>query len=308
MKSFEAICPVYNEEKTIPLFFERLQGVFDVLRTKYDCRLTFIDNGSTDKSQELVKELCAKYEWVSHIVMSRNFGYQSSIECGVRNSNADYTGFVDVDCEDPPEMFIEFMKHIESGYDVAYGERLDRPEPWVVKMLRKIFYRVTRATADERFILDMAEFSLMSRMVRDAICRDNNSFPFIRASIGRVGFDIKNVPYTRHKRIAGETHYNMRGMVIFAVAGILSSSTLWLRIPVYLFPIWFLISILGLVAFALTENELYYKLVATTGLMFIAFTLTGISLYLARVYKNGLGRPNYIVNVKKSTVRGRPVT
>lgn len=304
-KTFDVICPVYNEHQTIPLFFKRLQEVFAGLHEKYDCRLIFIDNSSRDRSQEIVRSLCAQFEWVSMIVMSRNFGYQCSVECGMRNSTADLTAVVDVDCEDPPELFVDFLKYIEEGYDVVYGERKDREEIALMKLIRKIYYRVTRAVADEHFILDMAEFCVINRFVREAIVADTSSFPFIRSSIGRVGFDVKNIPYKRHKRIAGETHYNMWRMWIFGVAGILSSSTLWLRIPTYVFPFWLLTALALITARVVTGVDLYYQLVVSSGVIFLVFAVTGVSLYVARTYKNGLMRPNYIINVKKSILRGQ---
>ena len=305
MKTFEVICPVYNEQLTIPLFFERMETVFGVLAESYTCNLVFVDNSSTDRSQTLIRELCSKHSWVSLIVMSRNFGYQCSVECGLRNSQADLTGVVDVDCEDPPEMFVDFLEYIAEGYDLAYGERADRTEVVLLKLLRKLYYRVTRATADEHFILDMAEFCVMTRMVREAVCQDHNSYPFIRASIGRVGFELKNVPYKRQSRVAGETHYNMWRMLVFGVAGILSSSTLWLRLPVYIFPLWCVAVLVLLAGLIHTGEVLYYQLLVSSGLTFLAFALTGVSLYLARVYKNGLQRPNYYINHKKSLVGGR---
>ncbi len=119
MKTFDVICPVYNEQLTVPLFFARVKTMFAQLN--YRCHLTFIDNSSTDQTQGLIGEICKEHDWVSLVVMSRNFGYQSSVECGVRLSQADYTGVVDVDCEDPPEMFADFLKLAEEGNDLVYG-------------------------------------------------------------------------------------------------------------------------------------------------------------------------------------------
>lgn len=300
MESFDVICPIYNEQQTIPPFMQRIESLFKELNSRYSSRLIFIDNASTDDSQKIVKDICSKNSNVSLIVMSRNFGYQCSVECGLRNSTADYTGVVDVDCEDPPELFIRFLKHIEEGYDVVYGERVDRHESSILKGIRKIFYRLTRALADDHFILDMAEFCVLNRAVRESILVDNNSFPFIRASIGRVGFSIKNVPFKRQMRIAGQTHYNFFRMATFAIAGILSSSTLWLRIPAYLLPFWFLAILAMSGVLICTGNQAWYQSIVITSFLFIGFAVTGISIYLARVYKNGLNRPNYIINKKKS--------
>jgi len=308
MQTLEVICPVRNEELVVPLFFERIARVFQQLAGRYECRLVFIDNASTDSTQDKVRELCEAHPWIDLIVMSRNFGYQCSVECGLRSSSADFNVVIDVDCEDPPELLLEFVNESEKGFDVVYGERTDREESRLLKMLRKFYYRFTSATADEHFILDMAEFCLISRTVRDAILKDASSFPFIRASIGRVGFDVKNVPYKRHKRIQGETHYNLWRMWVFAVSGILSSSTLWLRLPVYILPFWLAFSGVLIALALVTGRQLYVNTLFAGSLAFLVFIGAGTSLYLARVYKNSLQRPNFYINPRKSVLRGRKIT
>ncbi|WP_417204648.1 glycosyltransferase family 2 protein [Acetoanaerobium sticklandii] len=304
MKTVDIICPVFNEEDALLLFFERFNSVFDQLKSEYKYRLIFVNNASTDQTYKITSELAGKYDYVSLITLSRNFGYQCSVQCGLTYSTADFTGVVDVDCEDPPELFIKFLEEANQGYDLVYGERVDRVESELIKAMRKLFYRLTRAVSDDHFILDMAEFCLMSRQVRESVLNDNNSFPFIRASIGRVGFNIKNIPFKREMRIAGTTNYNFWRMFIFAVAGILSSSTLWLRIPAYLFPIWF-ISFVGLNSlYFVTKDSLYiYTLLSLTSL-FVVFSVTGIGIYLARTYKNGLNRPNFVVDKNKTLISG----
>ncbi len=174
-----------------------------------------------------------------------------------------------------------------------------------MKLIRKFYYRLTKATADEHFILDMAEFCVMNRMVREAVCQDRTSFPFIRASLGRVGFAVKNVPYKRHQRVAGESYYNMWRLLSFGLAGILSSSTLWLRVPAYVFPFWATLALGLSIARWQTGLEIYFEAMVLSALVFLSFTATGISLYLARVYKNGLRRPNFFVNHKKSLMQNR---
>ena len=307
METFEVICPVYNERQALPVFVERIAKVFDGLRCRYSCRLLFIDNCSHDDSVAILRDFADRFDWIEFIEMSRNFGYQVSVECGLRNSIGDITGVVDVDCEDPPELFAEFLSLIESGYDVVYGERTDREEGLTLKLVRKLYYRLTRAAADERFLLDMAEFCVMRKNVREAVNRDATSFPFIRASIGRVGFDIKNVPYKRNKRAVGQTHYNLFGMWVFGFAGLLSSGTLWLRLPAYLFPFWFFLSCV-LAWLAITaSSRIALILLIFNGFMFLGFIAVGLSLYTARIYKNGLHRPNYYVNIRKSVLKGRPI-
>lgn len=295
-KKLTIICPVYNEAKVVPLFFERIKPVISELSKKYDVSLTFSNNASTDDTFAAIQAIRDQHVNVYVISLSANVGYQRSLECGLRSCKGDLFGFIDVDCEDPPEMILEFIKAHEQGYDIVYGERLDREEAEYVKFLRKVFYRILKTVADEEVILDMAEFSLMTAEVRDAIVQDCTSFPFIRASIGRVGFRRKGIPYKRQKRIGGASHYNFFGMTKFAVAGILSSSTLLLRIPIYSLPFW----LMAVTALALGRvfwesrwlDAALIVLVAT----YIGATISFIAIYVARVYKNTLGRPNYIID------------
>lgn len=167
-----------------------------------------------------------------------------------------------------------------------------------MKGARKLFYRIVRRVADDEIILYMAEFSLFTAEVREAIVADRNSFPFIRSSISRVGFNRIGIAYRRHRRIAGKTNYNLPRMVVFAVAGILSSSTLPLRIPIYVFPFWLcLTAILGIAQ--IETNSLWFGLLNL--LMACAFfggAVSFIALYVARTYKNALGRPNFHIHRK----------
>jgi dolichol-phosphate mannosyltransferase len=190
------------------------------------------------------------------------------------------------------------------GYDIVYGERVDRVEIASIKLMRKIFYRLLRAIADEDIVLDMAEFSLMTAEVRDAIVEDRSSFPFIRASIGRVGFRRLGIPYRRHPRIAGTTHYNFWGMTTFAVGGLLSASTLLLRVVTYALPLW--IAILGGLAWFAGHGSA----AASAALHFVGFAYCGtalsfIAIYLARIYKNTLGRPNAFLDSSRSRPQSR---
>ena len=290
------ICPVYNEDQVIPLFFSRLKPIINELTSRYIVELLFLNNASTDGTYDMIESLRKKYAFVYIITLSTNVGYQRSLECGLRNAQGKVLVFIDVDCEDPPEMLLEFVKYYEQGYDIVYGERVDREEIRIIKLLRKFFYHILHRVADENVILYMAEFSLLTSEVRDAMLCDHNSFPFIRSSIGRVGFHRIGIPYKRHRRIAGQTHYNILGMIIFAVAGILSSSTLPLRIPIYFLPFWLLsTTILGAIQIE-SGNPWFLLLNLLISCTYIGSSVAFIALYVARTYKNGLGRPNYFIH------------
>ncbi len=290
------ICPVYNEEKVVPLFFERVLPVVQKLSENYLVDLLFLNNASTDGTYLAINNIRDVHSFVYVITLSRNVGYQRSLECGLHSAKGDIITFIDVDCEDPPEMILEFVKLYEQGYDLVYGERVDREEIYLVKKLRKLFYHIVHHVADEDIILYMAEFSLLSSEVRDAMVQEQNSFPFIRSSIARVGFNRIGIAYKRHRRIAGETHYNLVGMMFFAIAGILSASTLPLRVPIYLFPFWLLLTA-GLGAAQITTGNPWLLLAnVLSASAYLGGTAAFIALYVARTYKNGLRRPNYVIN------------
>lgn len=295
------ICPVFNEAEAIPLFFNRLEPVARQLSGQYEVRLVFLNNASTDGSLKAIRELRRSARWVHVISLSANVGYQRSVEAGLRNVSSDSYAIIDVDCEDPPEMIATFVALYEEGFDIVYGERVDRVEPRLLKKARHLFYRVMRAIADDDILLDMAEFSLLSRDVRDAIIEDETSFPFIRASIGRVGFRRRAVPYKREARIAGRTHYNVFRMTTFAVAGILSASTWLLRMAIYLLPFW-LIGVAALCVAAVTGVQWATPVMLLVMAVYLGCTMAVIAIYVARIYKNTLGRPNAFVDRRATNI------
>lgn len=299
MKKFAIIVPVFNEEEVIDKFYKvLLQELVKLDKEKYLPHIFFINNGSNDKSLDKLVELYKTTENCSILSLSRNFGYQNSLYFALKKINADLYTFIDVDCEDPPHLILDFIHKSESGYDVVYGKRVDRHEIFFIKSLRNIFYRVAKYFADDEIILYMAEFSLFTREVRDAVINEINSFPFIRSNIARVGFKRFGIPYKRDKRIAGKTNYNLISMFIFAIAGILTSSTLLLRIPIYCFPIILLFIIMNIFTEFFLASDIFLIL-----LLFIFFTLSIVALYIARIYKNQFNRPSAYLSYKNSHIR-----
>ena len=300
------LCPVHNEERAVPLFFERIRPVLAKLSDRYSVDLVFMNNASTDATMAEIEKVRQAWPATYTITLSRNVGYHACLECGLRNTRGDLLVFIDVDCEDPPEMILEFAEKHEQGHDIVYGERVDREEPALLKKARKLFYRLLHAVSDEETILDMAEFSMFTKEVRDAIVAENSSYPFLRASIGRVGFRRAAIPFKRQRRIAGRTHYNLLGMAVFAIGGILSASTLFLRLPILLLPVC-LAAIAGFgVACIYTHSPWFALAGILTFAAYVCGTAAFTALYVARTYKNGLQRPNAFINHGKSILQPPP--
>jgi dolichol-phosphate mannosyltransferase len=259
-----------------------------------------MNNASTDKTYDVISNLRDSHEYIHLISLSSNVGYQKSVECGLRNAKGEIFVVIDVDCEDPPELILQFIAQYELGFDLVYGIRADRSENKIMKLCRKLFYHIVRGVSDDEILLYMAEFALLTSEVRDATIASLDSFPFLRSSMARVGFKRIGIAYKRQPRIAGETHYNLYGMTVFAIASILSSTTLPLRLPLYLMPWWTLGTVSFVWAYSISGASFYLILLAIFCCIYIGGSLSAIALYLARTYKNGLQRPNYFIHHRYS--------
>jgi polyisoprenyl-phosphate glycosyltransferase len=306
-KKISIICPVYNEEETIPLYHERFQEAVACLHDRYVIELTFVNNCSTDNTLSAIKDLQIKNINIQYITLTRNFGYQSSVLCGLTYAKGDAIVVNDVDCEDPPELIPKFVDQWEKGYDIIYGKRGKRPESFSLTLCRKIFYRLTKIIADNDFILDMAEFSLFTERVRDEVMRTQTSFPFIRNELAYVGFKIIGVDYDREPRIIGRGNYKgfagMFRMIKFAVAGILTASTFPLRLIFYLAIPLLAANITAILYYFLTPELVQLHFMYTLNTMFLITAVTFLSTYMARVYKNGIKRPIFIVDWENTILK-----
>ena len=301
-KRISIVTPVFNEELTVRLFYERLAKALAPLRERYDVEIIFSNNRSTDRTAERVLELREHDPAVQLLTLSRNFGYQQSMLAGLRQASGDAICFIDVDGEDPPEMIPDFVRHWEEGYDIVYGERDQRAESFLITGMRKIFYRLNRMIADSDILLDMAEFSLFTADVRDAVAASGSTYPFLRAEIAHFGFRRKGIRYDRQPRIAGTSHFNLYSMTRFAVAGILSSTTVPLRAALYLLPPLFVINALGLWAEASGRWAWGFELLVTADLLYLCVGLAIVALYTARNYRNVIARPLAVVDWRLSAL------
>jgi glycosyltransferase involved in cell wall biosynthesis len=300
------ICPVFNEEESIPLFYSNLQAALADLRARYDFELIFTNNRSQDRTLDVILELRHQDPAVQVLTFSRNFGYQASVMAGLRHAAGDAAVVIDVDCEDPPAMIPEFVEEWEKGFDIVYGERADRPESAVIKGMRKLFYRLNRLVSDSDIILDMAEFALISSRVRDLMLSNRSTFPFLRTETAFVGFERKGIAYKRHPRLRGKTHYNFWSMTQFAIGGILSSSTFPLRVVTYTAVPLAIVNLILLYLDLFRSSEKAFHLLVALDFQFAIFCLTSLAIYLARTYKNAVARPIFIVDWKKSILNDYP--
>lgn len=306
------VCPVFNEEASVPLFYERLVRALAVVANKVRFELLFVNNRSTDRTLEIIKGIRERDPRVRYITLSRNYGYQASITAGMGHALGNAIVNIDVDCEDPPEMIPRFIDKWLDGVDVAYGIRDKREEFILMHLGRKLFYRVMRLIADHEIVLDMAEFFLVDRRVREHVLASHSTYPFVRGQVGYVGFRREGIAYKRERRLVGETHYNLVSAGRFGIAGALSSSTLPLRLLLY-------VGILGISVDTLAGFWILFfgqsvglSILARILLGFailhlgwVLFALGFLGIYVARIYKDTVSLPLYVVDEKLSVPMNR---
>lgn len=292
------IVPVRNELQNVPYFYERARTALEELRD-VDWSIVFVNNASEDGSLERMLELRESDPRVKIITLSRDFGYHGGLVAGLSSVEGDLYAIVDVDCEDPPELLVDFFRAVQNGAEIAYGVRSQRDEPPLITFGRKLFYIANRRVADSDIVMWMGEFSMFTRQVRDAVLAAKTTFVSIRAEMGHVGFPRIGLPYQRAKRKYGQTHYNLWRMAIYAIASILSGTTFPLRLVLYVaaavglgFPI-------VVTSLALSASDVMVA-ASVTVLYYLVITIPLISLYLARTYKNVVGRPVFVIDQKRT--------
>lgn len=306
------VFPVYNEEGNIALLHERMSTVV-AQRPDLDIEFIYVNDGSRDRSFELLRGLAEADERVMVLDLSRNFGHQLAVTAGVDAASGDAVIIMDTDLQDPPEVCLELLAAWEEGWDVVYAQRRSRKDGVFKRFTAAVFYRVLRILADIDIPRDTGDFRLIDKTVADQLRAMREHHRFLRGMVSFVGFRQTAVQFDRDERHSGTTGYPFRKMVSFALDGILSFS----RVPLTI------ISRVGMLLAALSFAAGIYvfisKLVAPEliieGWAFIVICILlvgGVQLimlgvlgaYLGRLYTEAQGRPLYIV---RETVR-RPVT
>jgi dolichol-phosphate mannosyltransferase len=280
--------------------------MMEALSDRYDFELIFTNNRSMDNSYKIICDLHKEDNRVNLLTFSRNFGYQASILAGLTYARGDASVVIDVDCEDPPELIGQFTEKWEEGYDVVYGIRKKRQESKVIQWMRNLFYWLLHKLGDYEVVMNMAEFSLITRNVRHEILNNKSTFPFLRTEISYSGFNRIGIDYVRQSRRHGKTHYNFLGMTAFAIGGILSSSTFLLRLSAF---IGMLLLPANVVLLLLDLMETYskaFEVLVTLDMMYLIFFMAVLSIYNARIYKDGVQRPIFIVDWKYSFLENSP--
>jgi polyisoprenyl-phosphate glycosyltransferase len=207
MKKVSVIIPFYNEQENIPKIYAELNAVTKI-GSNYEFEILFMDNHSVDGSPDVVRQIQTQDPRVKYFRQSRNFGYQINIFSGYLNCTGDAAVQLDADGEDDPKHIIEFIKKWEDGYDVVYGIRVKRAEPFYITLQRKIFYRLLRSISEFEMPVDAGDFRLIDRRVIEALKGFKEANPYIRGLLSYAGFNQIGIPYERRPRYSGKSKFS----------------------------------------------------------------------------------------------------
>ncbi|MBL8162297.1 MAG: glycosyltransferase family 2 protein [Anaerolineae bacterium] len=300
---YSIVAPIYNEEGNIPKLYDRIKGVMDSTGETWE--LVTVNDGSRDRSLELLAELSAKDSRIKVVNFARNFGHQLAVTAGLHHTSGDAVVIIDADLQDPPELILEMVERWKAGYQVVYAVRQERKgESWFKLFTAKLFYRMIYRITDVDIPLDTGDFRLMDRRVVDAL----NSMPehnrFIRGLTSWIGFKQTGVSYVREAREWGETKYPLKKMVRFAMDAVTGFSYFPLQIMVYVSFVLGVLAVLAVPVIALLRVILGFQFLGgqVTHIVlllllssFQLFFLFVMGQYVARIYDETRGRPLYVV-------------
>ena len=307
MKKISIIIPMYYEEKVANECYKRVTDVIKNLN-EYDYEIIFINDGSKDKTLEILENIAKKDIKTKVISFSRNFGHQAAVTAGLKFVTGNAIIIMDADLQDPPELIPDMLKYWEEGYEVIYGKRTKRKGESPFKLLTaKAFYAFLNKLSDVEIPKDTGDFRLVDRKVIDVINQLPEHNKFLRGLFSWVGFKQYAYEYERKERFAGKTKYPLKKMIKLAQDGILSFSSKPLKIVgglgIISVIISFIILIYSILSFTFKWNNLtpgWTSIMCTMTFLggVILISLWMIGEYIARIYDETKSRPEYIIDKK----------
>lgn len=301
------VVPCYNEEHSVLKFYKEFMRVYDeVLSYNFDIdyELIFIDDGSKDNTLNSIKQLADYDDFVKYISFSRNFGKESALFAGLKNSTGDYVVVMDADLQDPPSLLPEMLRLILTGdYDCIATRRVSRNgEPKLRSFFARVFYKFLNNISDLEFVDGARDYRLMTRPMVDAILELNEYHRFSKGIFTWVGFKTKWVEYENVKRVDDETSWSFWSLFKYSIEGIVAFSTMPLSLSTFLGTIFSILAFI-LILIIILKKLLYGNAVqGWASLMCAVLLLGGIQLfsigilgkYLDKTYMESKKRPIYI--------------
>ena len=300
--AYSIIAPIFNEKDNLPELHRRVSEVMSSTGEPWE--LLLVDDGSTDGSSDIIREMAKRDEHVRPVIFARNFGHQVAVTAGLDYSRGGAVVIIDADLQDPPELILEMAKKWKDGNEVVFAVRTEREgESWFKLWTASLFYRIIYRITDVKIPLDTGDFRLMDRKVVNVMNRMRERHRFLRGMSAWVGFKQVGVEYKRAARKAGETKYPFRKMFRLAINAVTGFSYFPLQVATFFGFASASLAIIAIpvVAILRLTNTHFFE-GQTTTLVAVLF-LGGVQLislgilgeYIGRLYDEAKGRPLYIV-------------
>lgn len=308
-KLCSCIVPCFNEEEVIPIYYQEMQKVRKQEEGKIDFEIIFIDDGSKDKTLEVVKKLSEEDECVHYVSFSRNFGKEAALYAGLEHAKGEYVVTMDVDLQDPPYLIPEMIRCIEEeGYDSVATRRVTREgEPPIRSFFARQFYKLINKISDANIVDGARDFRMMKREMVDAILSMPEYNRFTKGIFGWVGFKTKWLEYKNIERAAGETKWSFWKLFRYALEGIIAFSTVPLTVVSLIGVIVCFIAFIFLIFVVIRAAVFGDPVAGWPSLICVVSFLSGIQLlgigvvgmYLSKTYLETKKRPIYIKKESK---------
>nr|WP_080668856.1 glycosyltransferase family 2 protein [Lactococcus lactis] len=308
VQKLSIVIPAYNEEEAIEIFVKEVNK--HTIDLPLEKTFFFVNDGSTDNTLKVIKQLSNDHENIRYISFSRNFGKESALIAGLEASDGDFITVMDADLQDPPEMLNEMFVKISEGYDVVGTRRISRKgEPPIRSFFAKIFYKLINNISDTEMVDGVRDFRLMTRQVCNSILELKENNRFSKGLFSWVGFKTTYLPYENRERIAGTTSWNFFGLLKYSIDGIVNFSEAPLNIATFVGFVSFLTSCI-LSIFYFLKTLIFGDAVQGFPTLIVLILLLGglqllsvgiIGKYIAKIFLETKKRPNYII--KESNIK-----
>lgn len=298
------IVPCYNEEAALPFFYKEVIKLEKKMKD-VNFEYLFINDGSKDKTLNVLRELSIKDKKVKYVSFSRNFGKEAAMYAGLKESTGDYIAIMDADLQDPPSMLPEMFKIIkEEGYDAVGTRRVTRKgEPPIRSFFARMFYKIINKMSKTEMVDGARDYRLMSRQVVDSIISLEEYNRYSKGLFSFVGYDTKWLEFENVERIAGETKWSFWKLLIYAFEGIIAFSTAPLAIASILGILFCFIAFISIIIIIIKTLVFGDPVGGWPSLMCVIFLVSGIQLfcmgiigqYLSKTYLETKKRPIYII-------------
>ncbi len=304
MKKISIIVPAYNEEESLPILFERLTTLINSI-PEYEFEVLFVDDGSKDKTLELIKKQRKTDKRFSYITFSRNFGKETAMIAGLDYAKGDAVIFIDADLQDPPEVIPELIHWWEEGFDDVYAKRNSRNgETWFKKWTSTMYYRVLQSLTTVEIQKDTGDFRLLDKRCVNALRKMRETGRNSKSMFSWIGYKKKEVLYDRDPRVAGQTKWNYRRLLDLAIDGITSFTTSPLRISTMLAIPTFLALLIYFIYVIIKAVTIQGEIHAFQATILLLLFFSGINImlfgiigeYLGRIFNESKHRPLYLVD------------